>query len=75
MKRVLPLLALIACVTCSSRDINDALIAYDIGEAIVSAMQEAGYEQILREHNGRYTKHGWNHYVPATSSSIPRPEC
>ncbi len=23
-----------------------------------------GYEQILKEHNGRYTKHGWNHYGP-----------
>ena len=23
-----------------------------------------GYEQILREHNGRYNKYGWNHYGP-----------
>jgi hypothetical protein len=23
-----------------------------------------GYEQILKEHNGRYKKHGWNHYGP-----------
>jgi hypothetical protein len=23
-----------------------------------------GYEQILREHDGRYNKHGWNHYGP-----------
>jgi hypothetical protein len=23
-----------------------------------------GYEQILKSHNGRYTKHGWNHYGP-----------
>ena len=23
-----------------------------------------GYEQILGEHNGRYNKHGWNHYGP-----------
>lgn len=24
----------------------------------------SGYEQILKEYNGRYTKHGWNHYGP-----------
>ncbi len=23
-----------------------------------------GYEQILKSHNGRYSKHGWNHYGP-----------
>lgn len=23
-----------------------------------------GYERILREHNGVYSKHGWNHYGP-----------
>ncbi len=28
-----------------------------------SAMKP-GYEQILKSHNGRYEKHGWNHYGP-----------
>ncbi len=28
------------------------------------AAMKAGYEQILKSHNGRYSKHGWNHYGP-----------
>jgi hypothetical protein len=28
------------------------------------ALPGSGYEQILKEHNGRYSKHGWNHYGP-----------
>lgn len=36
--------------------------------APVCAAQEAamkpGYEQILKQVNGRYAKHGWNHYGP-----------
>ena len=26
--------------------------------------QKPGYEQILKSNNGRYSKHGWNHYGP-----------
>jgi hypothetical protein len=36
-------------------------------ESLTSRQESAmgpGYEQILKEHNGRYTKHGWNHYGP-----------
>ena len=27
-------------------------------------MSQDGFEQILKERNGRYSKHGWNHYGP-----------
>jgi hypothetical protein len=29
-----------------------------------TAAEEDGFEQILGQQNGRYTKHGWNHYGP-----------
>lgn len=29
-----------------------------------TAQERQGFEQILRSTNGRYTKHGWNHYGP-----------
>jgi hypothetical protein len=28
------------------------------------AVTKPGYEQILKSQNGRFTKHGWNHYGP-----------
>jgi hypothetical protein len=28
------------------------------------SVMKPGYEQILKSHNGRYAKHGWNHYGP-----------
>jgi hypothetical protein len=28
------------------------------------ADMKPGYEQILKSHDGRYSKHGWNHYGP-----------
>jgi len=28
------------------------------------AAMKPGFEQILKSHNGRYSKHGWNHYGP-----------
>ena len=28
------------------------------------SVMKPGYEQILRSYNGRYSKHGWNHYGP-----------
>jgi hypothetical protein len=71
MKLMAPLLALLSCGACTSSnvaDISAQVIGEAIGEAAVatleSAMHEAGYEQILKQHNGRYTKHGWNHYGP-----------
>jgi len=71
MRRVVPLVVLVACVTCTSQDFADfsaKVIGEAVGEATVatleSAMQQAGYEQILKEHNGVYSKHGWNHYGP-----------
>jgi hypothetical protein len=29
-----------------------------------SGRSQGGFEQLLKEENGRYTKHGWNHYGP-----------
>jgi len=34
-----------------------------LAEPKVGALQD-GFEQILKEQNGRYSKHGWNHYGP-----------
>lgn len=37
------------------------------GAPVCSAQEtgmKPGYEQILKQSNGRYTKHGWNHYGP-----------
>ncbi|UCF40929.1 MAG: DUF1080 domain-containing protein [Gemmatimonadota bacterium] len=28
------------------------------------AQEREGYDQLLRSHDGRYNKHGWNHYGP-----------
>jgi hypothetical protein len=33
-------------------------------EPAVGVKEETGFEQILGQHGGRYTKHGWNHYGP-----------
>ena len=45
-----------------------APLALYAGYESLTSVQESGmgpgYEQILKEHNGRYTKHGWNHYGP-----------
>jgi hypothetical protein len=32
--------------------------------AIAAPSAQDGFEQILREHDGTYSKHGWNHYGP-----------
>ncbi len=33
-------------------------------EVTAATAQQDGFEQILTQQNGRYTKHGWNHYGP-----------
>jgi hypothetical protein len=45
-----------------------ALVAAGIGTMAISetgtAQDRTGFEQILKARNGRYSKHGWNHYGP-----------
>lgn len=38
--------------------------AFDALQQQEGAGMMPGYERILREHNGVYSKHGWNHYGP-----------
>jgi len=35
------------------------------------AVLKPGYEQILKSSNGRYSKHGWNHYGPGSFELDP----
>ncbi|MDH3497523.1 MAG: DUF1080 domain-containing protein [Gemmatimonadota bacterium] len=41
-----------------------ALVAPGTASCQRTVELKPGYEQILRQVNGRYTKHGWNHYGP-----------
>jgi len=45
-----------------------AAMACTVGAPACAAQEDAGmtagYEQILKQFNGRYEKHGWNHYGP-----------
>ncbi len=41
------------------------------GEPVIAQDRE-GFEQILAQRNGRYSKHGWNHYGPGYFDLDPR---
>jgi hypothetical protein len=43
---------------------NAIYSAFDALQQQEVATMMPGYERILREHNGVYSKHGWNHYGP-----------
>jgi hypothetical protein len=53
-----------------------ALVRPDVASAILVGQEviswQDGFEQILRERNGRYSKDGWNHYGPGYFELDPR---
>jgi hypothetical protein len=66
MRRLLVLLGVLAGATAIV--VYRAMARPDTASVVPTAQEDAtmqdGFEQILKQHDGRYSKHGWNHYGP-----------
>ncbi len=67
MKRLLVAALALATTTCSAQDSDERVAiatAETTDEVVVQDDVRSDYVQILQERDGRYSKHGWNHYGP-----------
>jgi len=63
MRRIVAFVVVVgACVFGACRALSGSAASEAVSVETVPVQE--GFVQILREHNGRYTKHGWNHYGP-----------
>ena len=52
------------CATVVPPAFSGLAVSMEPDDAEPAAQVEDGFEQLLAQHDGRYTKHGWNHYGP-----------